>query len=208
MKKGIFVVIDGGDGSGKSTQLNLLRKRYPEAVFTREPGGTPYAEEFRSALLSSIHAENAPTITKLLLFFAGRADHIKNLIVPSLEAGKIVISDRFDSSTFAYQLWGEGKQEYIPEFLRLRETIVSACLPDMYIYLDVNAGEGKRRKSVQEGETLNYLDHSPIEEIQKRREGYFEFFKMVNPPHSIIDANQDIDAVFKDITSVIERLAR
>jgi dTMP kinase len=207
MKKGKFIVIDGGDGSGKSTQLNLLRKQYPDAVFTREPGGTPYAEEFRNALLNSVHADNAPTITKLLLFFAGRADHIKNLIIPSLEQGKIVISDRFDSSTFAYQLWGEGKQEYIPEFLRLRETIVSACLPDVYLYLDVDPEESKRRKSVQKDEILNYLDHAPLEEVIKRREGYFEFFKTVNPNYRIIDANRDIETVFKDINSAIDSIA-
>jgi len=112
MKKGTFIVIEGGEGCGKSTLLEYLREealkvlwREEKVAFTREPGGSPFAEEIRLLMLGSL-SKQANGLTQFGLAWASRADHIKNLIRPHLENGIHVISDRFDSSTYAYQVHG------------------------------------------------------------------------------------------------------
>src|SRR5579864_4280814 len=107
MEKGKFIVLEGGEGAGKSTQLRVIKEILgDDIVITREPGGSPYAEEIRNVILKSTNAGQADAKTHFALFWAARADHMKNTVLPALNAGKHVISDRFDSSTFAYQIYG------------------------------------------------------------------------------------------------------
>ncbi|MDO8562131.1 MAG: dTMP kinase, partial [bacterium] len=107
MARGKFIVIDGIDGSGKGKQVELLKRTLGKnVIFTHEPGGTPKAEKIRKLLLERTEETPAP-LADFLLFWAARADHVEKVILPALRAGKTVITDRFDSSTFAFQVYAE-----------------------------------------------------------------------------------------------------
>jgi dTMP kinase len=208
-KKSPFIVIDGGEGSGKSTLLAALKEKYPKALFTREPGGSLYGEEIRNLLLYSKEAMNAPAVTKLLLFYAARADHMKNRISLALAEGKMVITDRFDASSYAYQIFGEDKSELEKLFFVLRKEIVMQCRPTAYIFLDVDPEVGLSRKNSQEKEgkeKLNYFDRASLDFHNKIRNGYKKFFKKIDEKSYIINANQPLEVVKKELFKVIKSL--
>ncbi|MBO4539269.1 MAG: dTMP kinase [Clostridia bacterium] len=139
-----FIVFEGCEGVGKSTQLRFL-KEYLEkvgrpAVFTREPGGTPLAEEIRQLILTKpMSAE-----TEAALFAAARCDHIDNLILPSLKEGKLVICDRYIDSSLAYQAYARGLGEDF--ILKMNDYAVRTCMPEAVVFLDLNPLESWRRK--------------------------------------------------------------
>ena len=142
--KGKFIVFEGCEGVGKSTQLHFLKeymeKTGQEAVYTREPGGTPLAEKIREIILTSdMSAE-----TEALLFAAARADHIKNLILPALCEGKTVICDRYLDSSLAYQGFGRGLG--YERVLSYNAFAVENCLPDGVLFIDQNPLESWRRR--------------------------------------------------------------
>lgn len=142
--KGKFITFEGCEGVGKSTQLRLLKeymeKTGQDAVFTREPGGTPLAEKIRSVILT----EQMCAETEAELFAAARCDHIKNLILPALEEGKTVICDRFVDSSLAYQGFARGLG-----YERVKEINFFAfenCMPDAVVFIDMNPLESWRKK--------------------------------------------------------------
>ena len=142
--KGKFITFEGCEGVGNSTQLRFL-KEYLEkigvdAVYTREPGGTPLAEKIRTLILT----EEMSAETEALLFAAARADHIKNLILPALDAGKTVICDRYLDSSLAYQ--GFGRDLGYDRVLSYNAFAVENCLPDGVLFIDMNPLESWRRK--------------------------------------------------------------
>ncbi len=139
-----YIVFEGCEGVGKSTQLRFL-KEYLEkagrpAVFTREPGGTPLAEEIRQLILTKpMSAE-----TEAALFAAARCDHIDNLILPSLQEGKLVVCDRYIDSSLAYQAYARGLGEDF--ILKMNDYAVRTCMPEAVVFLDLNPLESWRRK--------------------------------------------------------------
>jgi dTMP kinase len=203
MKKGLFIVIDSGEGAGKTSQLNRAKELYGDAlVLTREPGGSPYAEEIRHLILKSPNAGQADAKTLFGLFWSARADHLKNTVIPALEAGKTVISDRFDSSTFAYQIIAQGASELKEFFWQMRDFYLGDFKPDLYIYFDIDPVIGLGRKNNQGAEERNHFEDRDIAFHNKLREGYKEFITHV--PHAVIDASQSIDKVWHDFKSVLE----
>ena len=144
----LFVVFEGIDGAGTTTQAQLLarslKKQGHSAVFSREPGGTEIGERIRALLLDPAMVDMAAT-TELLLYAASRAQLVDELITPALNAGKPVISDRYAASTIAYQGAGRGLDEELIEFLN--GVIVQDCLPDFTIYLDVSLEVANERKN-------------------------------------------------------------
>ena len=138
MKKTKFIVIEGGEGAGKSTVIKLLKEELGDIIhITREPGGSPYAETIRNVALKSPDAKNAPAETMICLMFAARYDHVLNTVVPQLKLGKNVICDRFDSSSYTYQIFGQkGGKKIEKLFWNLRKMI--SRVPDLYIYIDVD----------------------------------------------------------------------
>lgn len=204
MKKGLFIVVDSGEGSGKTTQLNNARDFFGDAlVLTREPGGSPYAEMIRKVILDPT-AKQADAKTLFGLFWAARADHLKNTIRPALEAGKIVISDRFDSSTFAYQLVAQGNRDLEPLFWQMREFYLGDLKPDLYVYFDIDPVVGLARKNQQGGEELNHFEARKIDFHNAIRAGYKEFITLV-PNAVIIDASQSKEKVWEDFKKVLDR---
>lgn len=204
MKKGLFIVFDSGEGGGKGTQIDLLKWKLGKGtVFTREPGGSPYAEEIRKIIKESPNAKQANSETLFSLFWAARADHLKNTIIPALKVGKIVISDRFDSSTYAYQIVGEQNKKLEPLFWLMRKQIVGKHVPDLYIYLDIKPEIGLARKTAQGSQEVAHFEERELAFHRRMRKGYTEFFKSV--PHAIINANQPVDMVEKDILAVLKK---
>ncbi len=173
---GIFITFEGIDGSGKSTQLRLLssflRNRGCDVVVTREPGGTPLGLRLRAALLDS--QEQVDPLTELLVFAADRAQHVRRLLRPSLEAGKIVISDRYADATVAYQGAGRGfSPELIEEIVRLA---TEGLKPDLTLLFDLPVSEcsnrtGRRSNDKQKADRLDSEDaefHSRVREAYLR----------------------------------------
>ncbi|MEI6042719.1 MAG: dTMP kinase [bacterium] len=204
-KRGKFIVIEGGEGAGKSSQLKSIKEIYGDKVIvTREPGGTPFAEEIRHLMLKSEHAGQADAKTQFALIWAARADHLKNKIIPALESGINVISDRFDSSTYAYQIYGQDGEELEDLFWKIRDFYLGDIKPDIYMYLDVTAEEGLRRKSFQGIDENNHFDNRKTDFHNKVREAYMSFIKKV--PSMVIDANPSKDEVRKKLVESIDKI--
>ncbi|PSO45300.1 MAG: dTMP kinase, partial [Parcubacteria group bacterium SW_6_46_9] len=162
---GTFIVFEGGEGAGKGTQIDLLKGKLPDnTVFTKEPGGTEVAEEIRSILLSSDNeiSERA----ELALFCATRGDHVQKVIGPALAAGKIVVSDRFDLSTVAYQIYGRKQEQHKEYLYNFSEYMVGNARPDLYIYLDVPVDVGLKRVSGRDKENTR-LDQETLDFHQR-----------------------------------------
>lgn len=213
--KGKFVVIEGGEGSGKTSVINFLREAFDncnDIVFTREPGGTNIGEKIRTVLMDKTN-NKMTVLTELFLFCGVRAQHISELIIPSLKVGKHVISDRFDASTIAYQLFGRNRFEMLHSFLTLNNIAKQEVEPDAVIWLDVSPEIGlSRKEKSQEGKSTRF-DEEKIEFHRRVREGFESCFKKNNidsPISSVwyrIDTdNISLDNVRKEILNLIEKI--
>jgi len=204
---GVFITVEGGEGVGKSSNIafmqSYLNKRLAphviELCLTREPGGTPLAEEIRTLFIEP-RPEKVNENTELLLVFAARSQHLSEYIKPKLSAGNWVLSDRFTDATFAYQGGGRGLNSQTIETL---ETLVQQGLqPDLTILLDVdvNVGISRARERGEldriETEQLSFFDQVR-QEYLSRAEQYPERFR-------VIDAGQSIEQVQKDIANVLD----
>ena len=202
---GKYIVIDGMDGSGKGTQIDLLRRHYPNAVFTREPGGSEYAEEIREVLLNSRNTSQATALTHFLLFWAAREDHMEHTVMPALRAGKTVFSDRGDSSTFAFQICGD-KHEKLRELFGTMRGIVfgghQRRFPDYYVILDLPADVSRAR--ARQGEQ-NHYDARDLEYYKRVRTGFYFFMKRRPSVHVLPVENLSPGEVFKLLTTFLER---
>lgn len=200
---GTFIVIDGGEGCGGTAMARAVQQAYPDAVITREPGGSAYAEIIRDTILSPA-ATTADALTLFLLFWAARADHWRTTIKPALDAGKLVVCDRFDSSTWAYQIAAQGERQLEDLFWTMRGKVIPAGIQPYYIWLDVDAMEGLVRANSR-GERLTHFDNRALDFHEKVREGYREFFSK-NTTYSVIDANQPIEDVQTQVLSTIKHV--
>ena len=210
-----FIVLEGGEGSGKSTLLAALGEKLGSSgIFTREPGGSPYGEVIREVTLKNLLAKTAPAQTTLCLMFASRFDHVANVIQPALAKGQHVVSDRFDASTFAYQVSAQSDKALEDTFWNLRSKLPK--LPDLYVFVDVDPKEGMKRVASRKakaagGAAAVGYDHFDDREVafhERVRNGYLNFFKSYDIPHIIIDANRPLEEVKKDLLEqVSKRLA-
>ena len=199
MKRGLFITFEGPDGCGKSTQAkllaNFLRERRHDVVLTREPGGTPLAEEIRRVILTPT-AETLDPTAEILLYTAARAQHVNQFIRPALTAGKIVISDRFSDSTLAYQGFGLGRDlNLIREIYRLA---FGDFQPDLTILLDLEIALCQERR---ERRVADRIESRDPQFHQRVREGYLEVARK-NSRFMIIDASRkSIAAIHSEITA-------
>ena len=149
IKKGLFICFEGGEGSGKTTQIKLLSKKLSNSnipfIITREPGGTMIGEEIRKILVSG-KIEKLDSFSELLYFTAARRQHITEVIMPALKLGKIVISDRYVFSTMVYQGYVGGVN--LNMIKELHQNFCFDLFPDLTILLDVDPNEGLNRKNI------------------------------------------------------------
>jgi dTMP kinase len=167
----MFISFEGTEGVGKTT---LIRSIYADlvaqgqnVVLTREPGGTPMAEQIRSLLLSVNHEEAMCHDTELLLMYAARAQHLDQVILPALNAGKVVLCDRFTDASFAYQCAGRGLSE---DKLNLLNQNFVARLPDITFWLDAPIELGMKR--ARERGALDRFEQEKVTFFEKVRTGY------------------------------------
>lgn len=202
MNRGLFITLEGVDGAGKSTHLAWLgeqfRARGRTVRATREPGGTPLGERLRELLLNTpMHAE-----TEALLIFAARREHLARVIQPALEAGEVVISDRFTDASFAYQCGGRGLPEARLETL---ESWVQAGLqPDLTLLFDV-AGEvaEARRSAVRDPDRF---EQERADFHDRVRQAYLRRARRYPQRIKVIDANRSIEDVRRQLLILLEPL--
>ena len=208
MKKGCMIVCDGSNGAGKTTLIRALQEHLKqkgiEVVLSREPGGTPIGEKIRDIILDPTTPEMCD-ITELMLFAAGRAQHVTEKIIPAINAGKVVISDRFATATVSFQHYARGLSfELITE---LNDIALNGFKPDINIILDLDPVIGLERVNSR-GEGLDRLEDENIEFLNRARNGYLVQAKQ-DPNHfAIIDASQPQDKVIAEAISIIENLIK
>jgi dTMP kinase len=202
VKRGLFITIEGGEGVGKSTNIEFIKTTLEakgiQCIVTREPGGTPLAEEIREVLIKN-RDEQVATETELLLMFAARAQHLNQKILPALEAGIWVISDRFTDATYAYQSGGRGVPS---EKVALLENFVQGDVrPDLTLLLDAPIEVGMTR--AKNRGKLDRFEEEASEFFNKVRNNYLSRAKAEPNRFKIIDATQSLVQVQADISKVL-----
>ena len=206
-KKGIFIVFEGIDGSGKTSQLTAtseyLQTHGRDVVVTREPGGTLISEKIRQLLLDpTLHAMDDRC--ELLLYGAARAQHLAEVIVPALDSGKIVLSDRFQLSTVAYQGYGRGID--LCTINMLNSIAAAGVTPELTVVLDVPADLGLKRVRENRGQPEDRLEQEKQAFFQKVRNGYLQEAAAAPDKIAVVDASLPKEAVFAAIVGVLEPL--
>ena len=205
MNKGKFITIDGVEGAGKSTQIDLicsyLHRKGIEVVRTREPGGTDIGEKIRSVLLD-VDNKEMHSDTELLLMFSSRNELIQNKIIPALNEGKWVVSDRFTDASFAYQ--GGGRMLSLDRIAKLENWVLGSFKPDLTFLLDLSVEIGMTRV-----EARNAKDRIEQEErafFERVRSVFIERSKIYPDRIKLINAERSVDEIQTQIQSIIELL--
>ncbi|WP_171128210.1 MULTISPECIES: dTMP kinase [unclassified Ruegeria] len=201
-QQGLFLTFEGIDGSGKSTQARMLadhlRNAGHEVVLTREPGGSPGAEEIRNLVLQG-DPDRWSAETELLLFTAARRDHLERTIEPALAEGKVVICDRFADSTRMYQGLSRGNLRAAVDQLH---TLMIGREPDMTLLIDMDPNTGLSRAKGRQGVEERFEDFGP--DLQRRmRAGFLDLAKEFPKRFRVIDGNRDVDSVAQDVTDIV-----
>tara|TARA_S200000501_G_scaffold377191_1_gene434637 strand:+ start:1053 stop:1727 length:675 start_codon:yes stop_codon:yes gene_type:complete len=203
-EKGIFITFEGGEGSGKSTQIkylsNLLSDQKIEHIITREPGGTDVGEQIRKVLVQG-NIKKLDSFSEFLCFAASRREHLKKIIIPALEDNKIVISDRFLDSSIVYQGMVGGLN--LETILQVHNNFCYNKFPDLTIILDVDPELGLKRKNI------NTLIENRFESFENNfhtlvQEKFLELSKIYSKRCRLINANNDKDFIFNEIVEHIK----
>jgi dTMP kinase len=211
-KQGLFVTFEGGEGTGKSTQIRLLadrlRRRGVDVLVTREPGGSPGAEAVRHVILSGA-AEEYGTRMEAVLFAAARNDHVEEIIRPALGSGAVVLCDRFMDSSRVYQgITGNLEPAFVQN---LERVAVSGVIPDCTIILDIPAVEGLRRARLRSGDTSvpEEPDRFEKEELgthEKRREAFLDIAEADPLRCRVVDASGTAEDIAEKVFAIVEPL--
>lgn len=199
----MFISFEGTEGVGKTTLIrkiyDYLQQQGQQVVLTREPGGTPMAEQIRSLLLSVNHEESMSNDTELLLMYAARAQHLQQVIVPALTAGKTVLCDRFTDASFAYQCAGRGLNK---EKLQLLNANFVSHMPNITFWLDAPTELGMSR--ARERGALDRFEQEKATFFEKVRSGYQELWEQQGERIKRLDATQTPAQVFEQATSYLK----
>lgn len=203
-QKGLFITVEGGEGAGKSTVIaqlyEELRSRGLDVLLTREPGGIDIAEQIREIILNPAHTQ-MDRRTEALLYAAARRQHLAEKVLPALEAGKMVLCDRFIDSSLAYQ--GHARGLGIDEVYAINRFAVGDCMPDWTLFFDVPPEVGLARINAAKGREVNRLDLEGLRFHELVREGY-QLAMARDPKRFImIDANQPMDRVYEEALATL-----
>ena len=198
MNKGRFITIDGVEGAGKSTQIDLicsyLQRKGIEVVRTREPGGTDVGEKIRSVLLD-VDNQEMHSDTELLLMFSSRNELIQNKIIPALDNGSWVVSDRFTDASFAYQ--GGGRMLDLERIAKLEDWVLGDFQPDLTLFLDISVEEGMTRIEARAAkDRIELEERAFFERVRSvfisRSEAFPERIKLIDASGAIDDVHEKI----------------
>lgn len=205
--RGRFITLEGAEGVGKSTQLKAvcdrLRERGLHVIETREPGGTPEADEIRATLLK-VRGDGFDPMAELLMMFAARALHVEKVIRPALAAGNWVVCDRFTDASYAYQ--GGGRGIPVAKIAALERMVLGKLKPDLTLLLDVDPAVGMARAR----------GRGPLDRFEREKDEFFRKVRRVylararKEPRRIrvVDAGQDVYAVQRDVSAVMDSALR
>ena len=208
--KGKFIVLEGIDGCGKTTQINELSKWLPKSglidknatlIKTREPGGSILGREIRDMILNTNKSNSPSILTELLLYSADRAEHISKIILPALQNGNWIISDRFSGSTLAYQ--GYGREISIDIIKKLENIVCHNIKPDLTFFLEISPEESIRRRR---NKVADRIESEGFEFLEKVNHG----FKLIALENNweIIKASEDLNSISHQIqTSLINKFS-
>ena len=201
--RGVFITFEGPDASGKTTQLRLLEDHLRglgiDPVMTREPGGTPISEKIREIILDKANDEMLP-VTEALLYAASRAQHVGQLIVPSIEAGRVVISDRYVDSSIAYQGYGRGMGDIIE---KINMPATGGLRPDLTVLLATDTSRMRERRSADEEDRMDAQKAEFHAEVMK---GYMKLAEREPERIRVVDGQRGIDDIAADIREIVDRL--
>ena len=204
MRPGRFITLEGGEGAGKSTQLQIVARCLTAAgipfLTTREPGGTSRAEAIRGLLLSPGEREPMASETELLLMFAARAQHVKQRIEPALAAGTWVLCDRFTDATRAYQGGGRGLD--LSQIDALAAWVHGDCWPDLTLLLDVPAAQGLAR--AEKRSAKDRIEQEALAFFERVRTHYLAQAAAEPERFRVIDAAPAEEAVTAQVTAAVE----
>ena len=204
---GLFITFEGMDGSGKTTQIHRLAARLRSlgrtVLETTEPGGPPIAQKIRRILLDSANQELSP-MTELLLYFASRAQNVDQWIVPALERGEVVVSDRFTDSSLVYQGCGRGLGA--DAVMELDRIACRGVKPDLTLLVDVDAESSlarARARNVAQPHCETRMDDQSIEFHRKVYEAYHELAAREPERVKVVDGRAAADAIERDVWSIV-----
>ncbi|MBO0961745.1 dTMP kinase [Neobacillus sp. MM2021_6] len=201
MSNGTFITFEGPDGAGKTTILTMVAKQFSDALVTREPGGIEIAEQIRRVILDKGNTAMDPR-TEALLYAAARRQHLIEKVKPALDAGKVVLCDRFVDSSLAYQGYARGLG--MDEVLTINQFAIEDLMPELTIYFDIDPELGLKRINRNKGREINRLDLEDLDFHQKVREGYH--LLMERFPNRIvrIDASGTVEEVYQKTLQLVE----
>ena len=203
--RGIFITLEGGEGSGKTTQIELLNKYFNDKginfINTREPGGIDISEQIREVILNKDNTA-MDAVTEAMLYAASRRQHLVERVIPALESGITVVCDRFVDASLVYQGYSRGIG--IEAVMKINEPAIEGYMPDLTIYLDIEPTLGLKRIHSNENREINRLDLEGIEFHEKVRAGYMLIANQYPERIKTVDASGCIEDVHKKIIEVIE----
>lgn len=207
MKKGYFITIEGPEGAGKTTVINGLKNWFTEVeydfILTREPGGIEIAEQIREVILNTQNTDMDPR-TETLLYAAARRQHLIQRVIPALEAGKVVICDRFLDSSLAYQ--GVGRNLGLEEILNVNKFAIQETMPDLTVLLMLPPEQGLERINKNRDKSeLNRLDLEKLDFHKKVFEGYRSLANRFPERIRVVDASKGVDEVIEQTLGVIKK---
>ncbi len=209
MKNGIIISFEGPDGAGKTTVLEhvlpVLQEKGYDIVTTREPGGVEIAERIRDVILDVNHVA-MDSKTELLLYMAARRQHYVEKVLPALEAGKVVLIDRFIDSSIAYQGAGRGLDKDI--ITRLNDFATDGRKPDLTLYFDVESKIGLARIAKNAEREVNRLDLEKLDIHKRVREGYLALTEQEKRIVTIDASRELADVVLETLHTILEQLAK
>ncbi|MCM2983828.1 dTMP kinase [Niallia circulans] len=209
MTKGIFITLEGPEGAGKTTVIDMLLNYYQEKelqiIKTREPGGIPISEKIRNIILDPKHTE-MDARTEALLYAAARRQHLVEKVIPALNDGAIVLCDRFIDSSLAYQ--GHARGIDMDEIWEINQFAIGDTMPELTIYFDLDPRVGLARINNTSDREINRLDLEKIEFHEKVQEGYYKVIERFPERIIKVDASKPLEQVLEDTVDIINRFLK